>query len=91
MLQVHATARANYMYNTCFHGKCFRAAKAMVTAGLRWAPDMWPVEKMIIMTIRPVATATTVRVVGSLVFGFIMAMAAAKNMRSRVPMNSAPT
>ena len=76
---------------TCFQGKCFMAAKATVTAGLRWAPEMWPVEKIMMDTVRPVATATIVRVGASCVFGFNIAMAVAANISIKVPRNSAPT
>lgn len=63
----------------------------MVTAGLRWAPDMCPVDNIIIITVRPVAMATIMRVSDSCVFGNKMAMAVAKKMSIRVPMNSDPT
>ena len=34
-------------------GKSRRSAKAMLTAGFRWAPETLPMNKMMAMTIRP--------------------------------------
>ena len=76
---------------TCFHGKCFRAAKAMVTAGLRCAPEMCPVERMTIITARPVEAAQPRRVSEPFVFWFTMAVAVPANINMKVPTNSAPT
>lgn len=76
---------------TFLHGKCLRAAKAMVIAGLRWAPEMWPVERITIMTASPVEAARPIRVSVPCVFWFTMAVAVPANMSMKVPMNSAPT
>lgn len=32
------------LFFTCFHGKRLQVAKEIVTAGLKWAPEMWPRE-----------------------------------------------
>src|SRR5260370_7278361 len=42
---------------TRFHGKSLRSAKAMLTAGWRWAPDTAPMNKMTAITIRAGATS----------------------------------
>ncbi len=68
-----------------------RAAKAMVTAGLRCAPEMCPVERMTIITARPVEAAQPRRVSEPCVFWFTMAVAVPAKISMRVPMNSAPT
>ena len=44
------------------HGKLPRTANASVTAGLRWAPEIVPMKKMIPMTIMPGARAFIARV-----------------------------
>jgi len=41
---------------TRFHGKLPRSAKATLTAGLRWAPETVPMNKMIAVTISAGAT-----------------------------------
>jgi len=82
--------RKNEIY-TCFHGKCFRAAKAMVRAGLRWAPVICPVERMITITARPDEAAQPRRVSEPCVFWFKMAVAVPAKISMKVPMNSAPT
>jgi hypothetical protein len=46
-------------------GKSPRRAKAMLTAGLRWAPETLPMNKMIDMTIKPGATTAAVRLIVS--------------------------
>lgn len=76
---------------TCFHEKCFSAAKAMVTEGLRWAPEMWPVERMTIMTARPVEAARPSKDSDPCVFWFTIAVAVPANISMKVPKNSAPT
>lgn len=63
----------------------------MVTAGLRWAPEMCPVERMTIIAARPVEAAELRRVSEPFVFWFTMAVAVPANINMRVPMNSAPT
>ena len=89
----------SYIHNWClamkvltyFHGKCFRAAKAMVIEGLRWAPEMWPVDKMTIITARPLEAARPRRVTEPPVFWFTIDVAVPAKINIRVPMNSAPT
>ena len=41
---------------TRFHGKSPRSAKPMLTAGLRWAPDTVPMNRMMAATISAGAT-----------------------------------
>lgn len=77
--------------HTCFHGKCLRAAKAIVTDGLRWAPEMWPVDIITIITARPVEAASPRSVSEPCVFWFTMAVAVPAKISMRVPTNSAPT
>ena len=77
-------------FNTCFHGKCFRAAKAMVRAGLRWAPEICPVERMTTITARPDDAAQPRRLSEPCVFWFTMAVAVPAKISMRVPTNSAP-
>lgn len=77
--------------HTCFQGKCLRAAKPIVTAGLRWAPEMWPVDRITIITARPVEAASPINVSEPCVFWFTMAVAVPANISIRVPINSAPT
>lgn len=38
---------------TCRHGNLPHVAKAMVTAGLKWAPETWPREYTMAMTTSP--------------------------------------
>ena len=47
---------------TRIQGKLPRTAKASVTAGLRWAPEIVPMKKMMPMTIIPGARAFMARV-----------------------------
>lgn len=68
-----------------------RAAKEMVRAGLRWAPEMWPVASITIMIARPEEAARPRSVSDPLVFWFTMGVAVPANTSMRVPMNSAPT
>lgn len=68
-----------------------RAANAMVTAGLRWAPDMCPVDSITIITASPVEAARPIRVSLPCVFWFTMAVAVPAKISMSVPMNSAPT
>lgn len=63
----------------------------MVTAGLRWAPDIWPVDKMTIITASPVEAARPSSVSEPCVFWFTMAVAVPAKISIKVPMNSAPT
>lgn len=79
------------MAATCFHGKCFSAAKAMVMPGFRWAPEMWPVDKMTTITVMPVEAARPMSVSVPCIFWFTIAVAVPAKMSIRVPMNSAPT
>lgn len=39
--------------STCFHGNLLQVAKATVTAGLKWAPEMCPTEYTMTMTTSP--------------------------------------
>ena len=50
---------------TLHHGKSPRNANAMLTAGLRCAPDTRPMNKMIAITINPGATTAAVRLIVS--------------------------
>lgn len=68
-----------------------RAANAMVIDGFRWAPEMWPVDSMTIITASPVEPARPMRVSEPPVFWFTMAVAVPAKIRMKVPMNSAPT
>lgn len=63
----------------------------MVIDGLRWAPEMWPVDNMTIITASPVDAARPIRVSEPSVFWFTIAVAVPAKIRMRVPMNSAPT
>ena len=70
------------------HGKSPRSANAMLTAGLRCAPDTLPMNRMIASTISPGATTAAVRLI---VFGNawpIMPPPAATNTRKNVPSSS---
>ena len=70
------------------HGKSPRSANAMLTAGLRCAPDTLPMNRMIAITISPGATTAAVRLI---VFGKacpIMPPPAATSTRKNVPRNS---
>lgn len=63
----------------------------MVREGLRWAPEMWPVESMTIITASPDEAARPRSVSEPSVFWFTMAVAVPAKMIIKVPMNSAPT
>ncbi len=70
------------------HGKSPRSANAMLTAGLRCAPDTLPMNRMIAITINPGATTAAVRLI---VFGKawpIMPPPAATSTRKNVPRSS---
>lgn len=75
---------------TCTQGKWRSVAKAMVSEGFRWAPEMWPVERMTIMTASPAHAALPIRVSAPLYFWFTIGAAVAPKMRMKVPTNSAP-
>lgn len=51
---------------------------------------MWPVERMMIITARPVDVAHPIRVSEPCVFWFTIAVAVPANIRINVPINSAP-
>lgn len=76
---------------TFFHEKCLSAAKAMVIEGLRWAPEMWPVDKITIITASPVEAARPRRLSVPCVFWFTIAVAVPAKISMKVPRNSAPT
>lgn len=76
---------------TWTHGKWRNPANAMVTAGFTWAPEMWPVAKMTIITASPAHPALPMRPVGWPYFWFTIGAAVAKKMRMKVPTNSAAT
>ena len=48
---------------TRLQGKSLRRAKATDTAGLRWAPEIAPMKRMIAITISPGATTAAVRLI----------------------------
>jgi hypothetical protein len=61
-----APASWTTMYpGTLRHGKSRRRAKARLTAGLRWAPETLPMNRMIAITMRPGATTAAVRLMVS--------------------------
>lgn len=62
-----------------------------MTDGLRWAPEMWPVDRITIITARPVEAARPMRVSEPCVFWFTMAVAVPAKISMKVPKNSAPT
>lgn len=62
-----------------------------MTDGLRWAPEMWPVDRITIITARPVEAARPMRVSVPCVFWFTMAVAVPAKISMKVPKNSAPT
>ena len=45
------------------HGKSLRRANAILTTGLRCAPETFPMNRMIAITIRPGATTAAVRLI----------------------------
>ncbi len=70
------------------HGKSPRSANATLTAGLRWAPDTLPMNRMTASTISAGAVTAAVRLI---VFGNaspIIPPPAATNTRKNVPSNS---
>lgn len=68
-----------------------KAANAIVSEGLRWAPEMWPVDRMTIITASPADPALPRSVSTPLYFWFTIGAAVAKNMRMKVPTNSDPS
>jgi hypothetical protein len=73
---------------TRHHGKSPRSENATLTAGLRWAPDTLPMNRMIASTIRAGATTAAVRL---MVFGNAcptIPPPAATNTRKKVPRSS---
>ena len=60
----------------------------MLTAGLRWAPDTLPMNRMIAITISPGATTAAVRLIVSGNAWPIMPPPAATSTRKNVPSNS---
>ena len=70
------------------HGKSPRSAKAMLTAGLRWAPDTLPMNRMMPSTIRAGAVTAAVRLMVSGKAWLIMPPPAATRTRKKVPSNS---
>lgn len=73
---------------TWTQGKWRREAKAMVMAGLTWAPEMWPVAKMTIMMANPAVAALPSRVTDPFVFSFTIGVAVAANISTNVPISS---
>ena len=70
---------------TLDHGRCRPIAKAIETAGLKWAPEMWPSAYTMTAMTRPKASATDVG-------GSPFAIAPQpKKTRAKVPRNSAAT
>ena len=45
------------------HGKSLRRANAILTTGLRCAPETFPMNRMMAITIRPGATTAAVRLI----------------------------
>jgi hypothetical protein len=76
---------------TCSHGKWRSAAKAMVSDGLRWAPEMCPVDRMMVVTASPAHAAFPNGEIAPPYFWFTIGAAVAKKMRMNVPTNSAPS
>lgn len=76
---------------TWTHGKCRSAAKAIVSAGFRWAPEMWPVDRITIITASPEHAAFPISVSAPLYFWLTMGPAVAPNINIKVPTNSAPS
>lgn len=73
---------------TCFHGNLPHVAKAIVTAGLKWAPDMWPTEYTMTMTASPHTTQMPGKVIIPLL-RFIVTEAHPAKIRKYVPNISA--
>ena len=76
---------------TWIQGKCRSTANAMVSDGFRCAPEMWPVERMTVITASPVQAALPNGEIALLYFWFTIGAAVAKKMRINVPTNSAPS
>ena len=70
-------------------GKSPRAAKAMLTAGLRWAPDTAPIERMIAITVRPGAVTSAPRPIAPWLTASITPPPAPTRTRRKVPKSSA--
>ena len=63
----------------------------MVMAGLTWAPEMWPVDKMTTIMASPAVAAFPSRVTDPPVFSFTMGVAVAANISTKVPISSDAT
>lgn len=60
-------------------------------AGLTWAPEMWPVDKMTIMMASPAVAALPRSVTDPPVFSFTIGVAVAAKIRINVPISSDAT
>src|SRR5215831_10512864 len=69
-------------------GKSPRVAKARVTAGLRWAPDTAPMNRMTAITIRPGAATAAVLVIIPWLVAFTTPAPAPTRTRKKVPSSS---
>jgi hypothetical protein len=63
----------------------------MVSAGFKWAPEMWPVDNITIITAKPEQAAFPISVSAPLYFWFTIGPAVAPNISMKVPTNSAPS
>ena len=70
------------------HGKSPRAAKAMLTAGFRCAPDTAPMNRMIAITMSPGAVTAAARLIAPSDWAFTTAPPAPTSTRKKVPSSS---
>jgi hypothetical protein len=63
------------------HGKRLQLAKAMVTAGLKWAPETWPTEQIITITVKPQVMAMPGSITTPSIVWFTTTTAQPANMR----------
>lgn len=75
---------------TWVHGKCRVAANARVTAGFKWAPQIWPREDTMIITASPAHAASLNSVSAPAYLRFTIGPDIAANTITKVPTNSAP-
>src|SRR5262245_52179405 len=81
-------------------GKRLATHRPAVTAGLRWQPEMWPMAKAIVSTVRPKASATPTSPIPMLIgelpsvtstLAASTALPQPPNTSQDVPRNSAPS
>lgn len=76
---------------TLDHGKWPKVAKAIVTAGLTCAQEIWPIEKMTTTTVNPAVAAYSRRPTSPLLSWVHAMIPHTQNIKMKVPTSSAKT